>query len=357
MTNWLCDNLSHSTTIPLPLGCSEEENMKKIKITLGFGLFTLLGCTTAQASCGSAFCSINTNWDEHSASQPGWSADLRFSYSRADTLRSGSKKISVDPTDPDSAGEEVENLRTVNQIVTTNVNYTYNDNWGVMLSLPYIKRDHNHSIGDPNPALVGYESFHASSLGDIKLIGRYRWEADNSGYSNIGVKFGLKLATGKKDFEIEQTGEVPEEVTLQPGNGSTDLILGLFWSQSTPGNDWSWFAQATAQDSIQSDAEFTPGTKINIDVGTRYAINADLSGLLQLNAQWNKADSGDAAAVTDTGEASSGGKTVSLTPGLRYTIATDTQLYALIQLPIYQYVNGEQLTADSSYSAGISHRF
>jgi hypothetical protein len=51
------------------------------------------------------------------------------------------------------------------------------------------------------------------------------------------------------------------------------------------------------------------------------------------------------------------GRTYSLTPGLSYTIAADTQLYGLLQLPIYQYVNGEQLTANSSYSAGISHRF
>lgn len=331
--------------------------MKKIKITLGCTLLALLGYSTAQASCGSAFCSINTNWDEHGASQPGWSADLRFSYSRADNLRSGSKKITVDPTDPDSAGEEVENLRTVNQIVSASLNYSHDENWGFMLYLPYIDRSHNHSIGDPDPALVGYESFHARALGDIKVIGRYRWTPDKSSYANMGVKFGLKLDTGKKDFKIAQTGEVPEEVTLQPGNGSTDLILGLFWSQSTPGSDWSWFAQGTAQSSMQSDADFQPGNQFNLDLGTRYAINADLSGLLQLNAQWNKADSGDAAAVTDTGEASSGGRTYSLTPGLSYTIAADTQLYGLVQLPIYQYVNGEQLTANSSYSAGIRHRF
>lgn len=331
--------------------------MKTIKLAFACTLLALLGSTTAQASCGSAFCSINTNWDEHSASHPGWSADLRFSYSRADKLRSGSKEITVDPTDPDSAGEEVENLRTVNQIITASVSYTHDEHWGATLYLPYIDRKHNHSIGDTNPALVGYESFHARALGDIRVLGRYRWTPDKSSYANMGVKFGLKLDTGKKDVEIDQTGEVPEEVTLQPGNGSTDLILGLFWNQSTPGSDWSWFAQATAQDSIQSDAEFTPGTQLNLDVGTRYAINTDLSGLLQVNAQWNKADSGNAAAVTDTGGASSGGKTVSLTPGLRYSIAPDTQLYGLIQLPIYQYVNGEQLTASSSFSAGIGHRF
>ena len=84
-----------------------------------FGLIALLGYASAQASCGTMTCSINTNWDEHGKSQPGWSADLRYSYSRSDTLRSGSKKIAAD-TD----GDEVENLRSINQLITTSLDYT-----------------------------------------------------------------------------------------------------------------------------------------------------------------------------------------------------------------------------------------
>ncbi|MBI3901781.1 MAG: hypothetical protein HY306_02365 [Nitrosomonadales bacterium] len=333
--------------------------MNKKYLAISFGLISLLGYATAQASCGSAACSINTNWDEHSASHPGWTADLRYSYSRADTLRSGSNKISVNPADPALVGTgEVENLRTINQITTAVLDYTHDDHWGVMLHIPYVTRDHNHSLapdtlGDP----IGYESFHAAALGDIKVAGRYRWALDESGHSGMGVKFGLKLNTGKKDFVIAQTGTPPGEVTLQPGNGSTDLILGLFWNQSPPDSDWSWFAQSTVQSSISSDAAFHPGNQINLDGGTRYAISHNLSALLQLNAQWSNADSGAAAALTPAGATSSGGKIYSLTPGLSYAVAPDTQLYGLAQLPLYQYVNGEQLTANSSITVGVSHRF
>jgi hypothetical protein len=148
----------------------------------------------------------------------------------------------------------------------------------------------------------------------------------------------------------------PSEVTLQPGNGSTDLILGLSWQQTTPGSDWSLFAQGTLQSSVSSSATFRPGNQVNIDGGTRYAINHSLSGLLQLNAQWNSADSGTSAA-TSAGAASSGGKSVSLSPGLSYTIAPGTQIYGLLQLPLYQYVNGEQLTASHSITVGVNHSF
>ena len=312
----------------------------------------LFGSAAVHASCGSTVCSINTNWDEHGLSQPGWSADVRYSYSRADTLRSGSNEIAADTNE-----DEVENLRTLNKRVDASLDYTYNENWGVMLHLPYIMRDHEHNLGPYTGNIsAGYESFHASAWGDAKVIGRYRWSLAEESHSEMGVKFGLKLPTGKKDFEWD-AGGIPSEVTLQPGNGSTDLILGVFWHQAAHGSDLSWFAQGTLQDSIKSSTTFTPGNQINLDGGTRYALNSKLSVLLQLNAQWNGSDTGSSAALTAAETASSGGNSLALTPGLSYMVTSRTQLYGLLQLPLYQYVNGEQLTADASVSVGIGYRF
>lgn len=321
----------------------------------------ILSTSSVYASCGSTACSINTNWDEHSAGKPGLSIDLRYSYSRADQLRSGSRTITANPTDPTNAGIEVENQRTINKITTLSADYTHDEHWGVIFNIPYVSRDHKHSIGDPDPALVSTESFDAKSLGDIKIVGRYRRTLNEIEQSGIGIKFGLKLNTGKRDFQLtDATGAqigLPSEATLQPGNGSTDLILGAFWNRVTPGGVLSWFAQGALQSSIEHDSAFRPGNQINLDAGTRYALNKDLSGLLQLNAQWNATDSGTAAALTEAGDPSSGGRSVSLTPGLIYAVAADSNVYALVQFPLYQYVNGEQLTANRSVTVGINHRF
>ena len=326
--------------------------------TLGLS-FLITGISThVQASCGTTSCSINTDWNEHGADNPGWSTDIRYSYSRADTLRSGGNKIVADPTaTPYNSGIEAENLRTINQLVTATLDYSHNEHWGVMLQLPYVMRDHTHSIGDPNPALVTTESFTANALGDIKVVGRYRWDTGMDTHSGMGVKFGLKLDTGRKDF-LMNTGVLPSEAALQPGNGSTDLILGVFWTQSNPGSAWNWFTQGTIQNSISSRAQFRPGNQVNFDAGTRYALNNEVSALLQLNAQWNDADTGSAAALSPlTGEASSGMKTVAITPGASYAFTPATQLYGLVQVPVYQYVNGEQLTAPYSLTIGISQHF
>src|SRR5438270_604567 len=43
---------------------------------------------TAAASCGSAFCTINTSWDAHGAwLEPGARLDLRYEYIRHDGCR------------------------------------------------------------------------------------------------------------------------------------------------------------------------------------------------------------------------------------------------------------------------------
>ena len=86
--------------------------MSHLHLRLTAICIAILSASGAYASCGSTACSVNTNWDEHSASKPGLSIDLRESYSRADQLRSGSSRITADTAN----NGEVENLRTINKM-------------------------------------------------------------------------------------------------------------------------------------------------------------------------------------------------------------------------------------------------
>jgi hypothetical protein len=321
-----------------------------IAICIGF-----LSASSACAGCGTSSCTVNTNWDEHSASQPGASVDLRYSYAKIDQLRSGSNKITAaDPTDPAIAGEEVENLYTELRLLTATVDYTLDDKTGFSVQLPYVMRTHKHTIADPATPTV--ETFDAKALGDIRVVGRYRFALGDT--SGIGIKAGLKLATGRKDVSNDQ-GAVPGEVSLQPGNGSTDLIVGAFWQAGDHGNAVSFFAQAMLQTSIKHLDNFKPGDQVNLDAGVRYAFNNSASALLQLNYQTNEKDSGLAAPADTSGVPGSatGGKFLYLTPGVSFAVASETNLYGLMQLPLLQDVNGEQLTTSQSFTIGINHRF
>ena len=327
-----------------------QHHLRLTALSLAF-----LAASGAHASCGSTACSVNTNWDEHSAGRPGLSMDLRYSSVRLDQLRSGSNKVApADPTDPAIAGEEVENLYTDNRLLTATADYTLDDRSGFSVQLPYVMRTHKHTIADPTQPTV--ETFDAKALGDIRIVGRYRIVADDSG--GAGIKVGVKLATGRRDVANDQ-GAVPGEVSLQPGNGSNDLIVGAFWQHGAHGDTWSYFAQALLQTSLKHRAEFKPGKQANLDAGLRYALGTSASALLQLNYQVNARDKGPAAPADASGVAgsSTGGRFLYLSPGLSLAVTPGTNLYGLLQLPLYQYVNGEQLTASRSFTVGVNHRF
>ena len=74
--------------------------------------------------------------------------------------------------------------------------------------------------------------------------------------------------------------------------------------------------------------------------------------MLQANLVVRGRDRGGEAETDD-----SGGTALWLSPGLGYSLGKQAQIYAFVQLPLYQYVNGVQLVADAAYVLGASLRF
>lgn len=310
----------------------------------------LCASSQADASCGSAFCAVNTHWDTQGlVNDEGLRIDLRYSYARADTPRVGSSKVTNDPALA-APGDEVENLRTVNQSLNLDFDYAINQQWNIAVGLPLVMRDHAHTIA---PATVEQGSF--SELGDIRVVGNYKFDSGDH-LSGSGVRFGLKLPTGSTSWEF-QPGAVGER-SLQPGSGSTDAILGAYYHQDFANSPWGWFVSGQLQSALSTKNDYRPGNDVALDVGAHYAITPALTGLLQLNAHFKERDSGL------NSNPHSGGNSVNISPGLSLAVAPKTKLYGFVQLPIYQYANPDpagspygQLTAPWSLSLGVSQSF
>jgi hypothetical protein len=298
----------------------------------------------AFASCGSAFCNLNTDWDIQSIStKQGVRLDLRAEFIEQDKLRSGTHK-----TKPAGEVDQHDEVRTINRNYLATVDWNINDDWGVTLKVPLIDRAHKHifnaddGLGGVEPEL---EKWNFSGLGDIQTLGRYRFYHDES--SNAGVRFGLKLPTG--DIH-KSNAEEDAERSLQPGTGSVDTLLGAYYNHHD--GNLGWFAQGTWQQAVHERDSFKPGRKLNADIGISYSATPDLSLMLQLNMQHKSKDTGSNAEPAE-----SGGRTVSLSPGLSYRITGNTHIYGFVQAPIYQYVRGTQLTSDWSLALGLSTKF
>jgi hypothetical protein len=182
------------------------------------------------------------------------------------------------------------------------------------------------------------------------VIGRYAGLSDEK---NVGVQLGLKLPTGsyKKTFSGGAISGDPLDRGLQPGTGTTDVIVGAFRFAPVSQN-WDYFAQAMAQLPLNSRDHYRPGNALNVNFGFRYMNFGGVFPQLQINGRVSAKDSGANATPDD-----SGGRTIYLSPGATVAITEKIKAYGFIQLPIYQNLNGYQLAPKYTVSVGTRFEF
>lgn len=306
-------------------------------------------CTAgpAVASCGTAFCFVNTNWSLQGVwTQPGPHFDLRYEYINQDQPRSGTNDVSVG-----EIPKHHDEVKTVNKNTIATFDYGFTPEWGATVVVPIVSRDHEH-IHNHQGAQI-FDSWNFTDLGDIRVQGRWQTlfgetTAERAGFA--GATFGLVLPTGK--FHVKNAEGAPAERSLQPGTGTTQLALSAYIREALPMRNSQWYAQVGAILPLNSRQDYKPGNQFGADLGYRYDVNDSLGLNLQLNYLYKGRDKGSEAEPAD-----SGGHTVAIAPGITYSFTPAVQVYGFVQLPIYQYVNGVQLTAKWSGTVGISAQF
>lgn len=335
-------------------------------------LTLLVAKAMACASCG---CSLNSDLGTQGmGSNQGWSFDLRYDYLNQNQLRSGTSTISpgvaVNTVNPRTGSlAEVEGY-TRNNYVTTSLDYNNGEAWGVSVLLPFIQRDHlTYGSADPlngggwPDGTNGYSS-QASGFGDTRIIGRYFGFSEQK---NWGLQFGVKLPTGNNSQTAPSAngGLAAVDPGLQLGTGSTDLIAGVYRFGHIQGSeDLGYFGNIQFQaavdpkstptniDALGAGGSYRPGNSLNVNAGVNYHGFENWVPTLQFNFLDKRSDSGTAADTWSTG-----GTLLYLTPGVLYTASQDTQLYANVQVPLYQNLNGIQLAPTFVGSVGVRVHF
>lgn len=319
--------------------------MKKAAFAAACVAATLI--TAAHASCGAAFCLVNTDWSSQGgAFEPGFMLDLKFESVDLDQPRTGTDRIAVG-----QVTRHHDEVETRNRNWVLAADWSPSPTWGLSLSLPFVDREHLHVHNHRGEKVPETWSFR--EVGDARVTGRYELFGSRERVEHqatTGVTFGVKLPTGSHDVANAQ-GALAER-TLQPGTGTTDLLLGFYSHGVAPLAGVSWFARVQATLPTDERDAYKPGNAVNVDGGVRYAAGRDVGLMLQLNYVHKARDKGAEAEPEDSGQAQ-----VFVSPGLSWNAARSVQLYAFAQFPLYQKVNGVQLTADWSALAGVSWRF
>jgi hypothetical protein len=320
------------------------------------------------ASCGQAFCPIETSTTTERHPRGG-ELQVNLSY---EFIEMDDPFIGTDSARVGEIRRAHDEQFTRNQTTKFTLDYGISSRLTVGALIPFVDRLHQHLAHEEEEVVGGgvgeteivdeTKRWRYQALGDLQLTARYLLhKADTPLQPSFSLIIGMKLPTGRTNVK-DDDGE-KAELTLQPGNGSWDGIVGLSYVQH--------FSVATVQRRIALAPLFVtaigrfpvgtgkfgyrPGSELFLNIGTAYPVFRNFDILAQVNFHYRDRDNvGHAPGVE---QADTGRETLFLSPGVRYHVTDNLAVYALMQFAAYRRVNGIQLTSDWNVTSGISYRF
>lgn len=249
--------------------------------------------------------------------------------------------------------------------------YGVTDDLTLGLRIPYVLRS---NIKTPNEAGTEVDKLGDSTgFGDVRVFGQYRFFHSDDDLNHVSFLFGLKTPTGRthvKHDQInsevthhEEEGEEEEEHAVhhtsdifephfQPGSGSWDPSMGFA------------FTRVMGSLSLDTSALYTVATKgaQNTDLGDSFEYNVALSyafgapvrnaffassnnapwtAILELNGEWR-----DKQETSGASDPNSGGHTLYISPGVRFSGGKNWNTALSIGAPIVTDLNGFQAPPD-----------
>lgn len=226
----------------------------------------------------------------------------------------------------------------------------------------------NKTIVDTN-FVYNNKRINSSGIGDLILFPRYDIynKKSDSSVTEITVGLGYKIPLGMHNDSmvnyidtkgVKSYGIAPP--TVQPTNGSHDFIFYAFFFKGFPRKKFRVFANALyvkkgwnslgekfgdyASVGLFGSATFFKRLGVTLQVKGEYMDKMQAAKKVNLLARYN------------VDIRSTGGRKVLFVPQLSYSYK-NLSVYALTEIPLYQYVNGAQVGSQYQVTAGVSYRF
>ncbi len=234
-------------------------------------------------------------------------------------------------------------------IPTLNLAYGVTENFTVNLSLPYSVQGDFREVEDGEVEAQG----NIKGLGDLSLMGQYRFFENANAQFEAALLFGLKIPTGNT-HEITPEGE-RFETDHQPGSGSWDPMFGL--------------AVTKRFDSVTIDASFlytmvTEGAQ-NTELGDQFFYGFGVTHRLGNDvgqSAWDlifevNGEVNDPLREDGELEESHGGHIIYLSPGVRISSPNGWAASLSVGVAVLNDMNGAEPDSDYRILAGFSRAF
>lgn len=233
--------------------------------------------------------------------------------------------------------------------------YGITDNLTFGIKVPYVLRSGIRSPAEDTDTVTKMGD--PSGFGDVSLFGQYRFYHSPDNLNHASVTIGLKTPTGETNVKTNQ-GDV-FETHHQPGSGSWNPSAGLSFTRVMGSFSFDTNFLYTVA------TEGTQATDLGDNFGYNFALsyafgaparnaffsasnNAPWTAVLELNGEWQ--DYQKAAGLQDP---NSGGHTLFISPGMRYSGGKNWNTALSIGAPIVTDLNGYQTPPDYR----ITYRF
>jgi hypothetical protein len=285
--------------------------------------------------------------------------------------------ISLDPLTLDQLGGHP-HPHSLEGIFATSLVYAYGitDNLTLSLRLPFVRRTdildaHEGALGD------------AAGVGDLSVLGQYRFYNDRASRTEAALLFGASLPTG--DTGVISAAGAPFEAEFQPGSGAWSGLLGAALTKRF--GAWSFDTNVLYQLTGEGVQDTNLGDRFLYNAAISYRITGfagpgsrshlglpepmyhggpktkhhhhheepsspagpavDL--VLEVNGEWHDRQSGEHGFH-------SGGNTVYLSPGVRLSVDRWSS-FVSVGVPIVNDLNGIQPEAEWRLLTGVSVNF
>jgi len=302
----------------------------------------------ASASCGSATCPLNnTRYLGAGLLRMGYA----YEYINQDRIYVGTSRSFIG-----AIPEHHDEVQTINQRNILSLDYGITGRMSLSVQIPFVHREHSHIHHHMGEDL--WESWNFGGVGDVVAAGQYTLPIHSTDMTSyVTVLGGIKFPTGVTDMKNAE-GELAE-VTIQPGTGSYDGIVGVNARQSLGTvptfsglvGTMPVIVGITYQVSGLGTDGYRFGNALLAHVGTEYPLARAATFLFQINGKFQ-----GYADVGSTGEPreNTGGTWIFASPGLSLMVTDVVSAYAFVQFPVYQNVHGIQQTSAVNMQFGIS---
>lgn len=252
---------------------------------LAIVFFLWPGAQTAQAACGSVTCFVVIGSQQQVPQAGLLTFNTIYNYTPMRLLEGTNGVIPA----IDQAGRRLildhhQELRTITQTATFDLNYGITDRLAIQVMVPYLWRTHRHidGLGELPTGEGEQTNFANNGIGDMIITTKYNVLPTLR--SMVVAGFGVQLPTGSTKAR-DSAGEIMESPT-QLGRGNVGLIGSIYQTYELIPHRLNQFSYASYRHTFRNNDGYQFGDEYNLNFGAN-VVPVESAPWLVLTGQFN----------------------------------------------------------------------